>query len=285
MTSCPSACTTRPLPSGGHPASPATWPTWVTCPPSATRDTCCLLPRPFILHSVTPTTPIARQSGPSLTEGPPPPPQTQNSSACRSRHAAINTKWPSHHAKGWADLLRYVQWLGGEGLSVGLCNWRSCYAWLHRWDATESGTFADSVKSKHDERLPRSLGDLWLTGMEWTKMLFILFAYFYWVTLVPTSPWPCNRRLKRSLKNRCSHLTTISLYAEIRAPPMLLSTTAMDRQTDRETDFSAGGLKTGSQLQHPYASATIQSGPDYSSLRPVLSSHAGLYTTTTLTCF
>ncbi|CAB1442364.1 unnamed protein product [Pleuronectes platessa] len=32
---------------------------------------------------------------------------------------------------------------------------------------------------------------------------------------------------------------------------MLLPTTAMDRQTDRETDFSAGGLKTGSQLQHP----------------------------------
>lgn len=72
-TSCPNACRTSRLPSAVHQALPATWPTWVTYRRSPTPDTCCPLPRPFTLPSVTPTTPIARLSGLNLTEATPGP--------------------------------------------------------------------------------------------------------------------------------------------------------------------------------------------------------------------
>lgn len=135
LTSSPNACRTRPLPLVVRLASPVTWPTWVTCPPSATRDTCCQRPRPFTLHSVTPTTPIARRSGLSLTEAfsDPEPPL-----ACRSHHIAINTKWPPE-SRQLSSLVSCTV-VVGKRLSVGLDDLWLRHGWLHWWAAAESET-------------------------------------------------------------------------------------------------------------------------------------------------
>lgn len=107
--SYPNACRTRPHPSARHPASPVTWLTWVICPLLATRDTCYQLPRPFTLHSVTPTTPTARRSGPSLTEV-----LLELGLLCLLEPLTLNTTWPPHPVKSRADLLRHVQWSEGR---------------------------------------------------------------------------------------------------------------------------------------------------------------------------
>lgn len=172
--SYPSACRTKPLPSAEHPASPATWPTWVTCPPSATPDTCCPLPRPFTLHSVTPTTPIARRCGLSLTERPL---HTQSSSACRSHHIAINTKWPSNSRRRGEQTccIMYSGWRGDFQLDL-MAEGRIMP------DLTDgmlqSRTLVDSEELMWQ-------GGLWvpvwlrLAGMEWAETPVVLFAYFY----------------------------------------------------------------------------------------------------------
>lgn len=115
--SCPNACRTRRLLLVVHQASPATWPTWVTYPRSPTPDTCCPLPRPFTLHSVTLTTLIARLSGPNLTEATPGP----ELPACRTQRVAINTiNGPLQCIESRADLLRHVQRLERRGFHLDL---------------------------------------------------------------------------------------------------------------------------------------------------------------------
>lgn len=158
-----------------------------------------------------------------------------------------------------AELTYCVMYSGWRGEAF-TWTWRSPLAWP-RWRGAPEKVFSRLSDELMWRRLCLSLQWLMVARKEWTEMLLLFVLLIFTKSLwYPPLVGPVTGDPKEVFKkNRCFHLTAVCSHTEMHVL------------------FRC--IRPSPSTQKP------MSGEDYSTHKAVLSLHAGLYATTTLTCF